>query len=461
MLDKPVGDNYTRMVTEGKILADPLTRGVRPAGKSIAVFDDSVERDLQPDMYFPAAPTPTEEKKYRRDYEPGKMNVHWGMVDLERETDPKDIIHGIKSLTGENAEKTMKAQERVGVEAYMDECAEQVYASTKREPLGKAYIRGHELPEVTKATSFKGFGFKPPDSEFNAKESIFPVDVAREETPAVQERYRLTHNDYRCGEMISRDYEWPEETENSYFRFGKTEKAKLPAGEGAKQALIWNPANEKTRIVGLRAEAAREVLNEPLGETKNLMQGPLPVPEGFVFGVKSGTVKASSTDNITAADCIHYNASNEKEILPDADLGKCMKRGKRNVTEELRHFGRPSIRTDIPKPKVRSVADIQNYGDEVGCDSLLHPQRFESMGVTDEQFLQRRSKEELRSIVQLVLPTKYAPDKESKNILFEKLWPEAVAVYGDEEELASLDSFFYVFTQLVVKPRMKKETSMA
>lgn len=33
-----------------------------------------------------------------------------------------------------------------------------------------------------------GFGFKPPDSEFNAKESIFPVDVAREETPAVQER---------------------------------------------------------------------------------------------------------------------------------------------------------------------------------------------------------------------------------------------------------------------------------
>lgn len=38
---------------------------------------------------------------------------------------------------------------------------------------------------------------------------------------------------------------------------------------------------------------------------------------------------------------------------------------------------------------------------------------------------------------------------------------QAVAVYGDEEELASLDSFFYVFTQLVVKPRMKKETSMA
>ena len=30
-----------------------------------------------------------------------------------------------------------------------------------------------------------------------------------------------------------------------------------------------------------------------------------------------------------------------------------------------RAFGTPSIRTDIPKKDVRSVADTQNYGDEV------------------------------------------------------------------------------------------------
>ncbi|KAF4705771.1 hypothetical protein FOZ63_003287, partial [Perkinsus olseni] len=259
MIDQPVGDNYTRMVTQGKIRVDPVTRGVRAAGKSIAVFDDSAECDLQPDIYFPAPPTPAEQRKYRRDYEPGKMNVHWGMVGLERETDPRTIAHGIKSLKGENAERTMKAQERVGVDAYMDECAEQVYASTKREPLGKSYVRGHELPEETKAASFEGFGFKPPDSDYTAKESVFPVDVAREDSPEVRDRYRFTHKNYQCGELINRDYTWPEETASPYFRFGKMEKIQLAAGEGARQALTWNAVDEKTRIVGLRAEAAREV----------------------------------------------------------------------------------------------------------------------------------------------------------------------------------------------------------
>ncbi|KAF4675588.1 hypothetical protein FOL47_007539 [Perkinsus chesapeaki] len=475
MSDEPVGDNYTRMVSQGKIRIDPITIGIRPAGKSIAVFDDSAECDLQPDIYFPVPPTPAEQRKYRRDYEPGKMNVHWGMVGLDHAVDPKRITHGIKSLKGENAERTMKAQERVGVAAYMDECAEQVYASTKREPLGKSYVRGHDLPPATKDSSFKGFGYKPPDSDYTAKESIFPVDVAREETASVKDRYRFTHKNYQCGEVINRDYAWPDETRDPFFRFGKMEKIQLAAGQGAKQALTWNAVDEKTRIVGLRAEAAREVVNEPLGEAKNLMQGALPVPEGFVFGVKSGNVKANSTDNITAADCIHYNALSEKEILADPDLGKCMKRGKRNVTDESRQFGCPSIRHDIPKPTIRSVADIQNYGDEVGCDSLLHPQRyvgssfsavlnsrviwFESMGVTDDQFLQRRSKEELRSIMKIVLPNTYAPDDASKDALFEELWPEATAVFGDNVGMASLDSFFYVFTKLVINPRVKQETT--
>lgn len=54
---------------------------------------------------------------------------------------------------------------------------------------------------------------------------------------------------------------------------------------GSFPVVSWNPANEKTRIVGLRAEAAREVLNEPLGETKNLMQvgGAKPCYDGVVF----------------------------------------------------------------------------------------------------------------------------------------------------------------------------------
>ena len=53
------------------------------------------------------------------------------------------------------------------------------------------------------------------------------------------------------------------------------------------------------------------------------------------------------------------------------------------------------VRFDIPKPNTRSMADTQNYGDEVGASSLISPQRFESMGIQDDEFLQRRTRDDV------------------------------------------------------------------
>ena len=36
----------------------------------------------------------------------------------------------------------------MGIEGYKNRCAEAIYDSNQREPLGKSYIRGHTLPEV-------------------------------------------------------------------------------------------------------------------------------------------------------------------------------------------------------------------------------------------------------------------------------------------------------------------------
>lgn len=53
-----------------------------------------------------------------------------------------------------------------------------------------------------------------------------------------------------------------------------------------------------------------------------------------------------------------------EEKMPDKDLGKSCKTG---VTNEVKYFkdkdrsfGAPSVRTDIPKRKMKSVADPQN-----------------------------------------------------------------------------------------------------
>lgn len=52
----------------------------------------------------------------------------------------------------------------------------------------------------------------------------------------------------------------------------------------------------------------------------------------------------------------------------------------------------PSIRTDIPKYERRSIADSQNYGDDVNASYLLHPSQFASQGVEDEEFEKPRDK---------------------------------------------------------------------
>lgn len=44
---------------------------------------------------------------------------------------------------------------------------------------------------------------------------------------------------------------------------------------------------------------------------------------------------------------------------PDADLGKSLREGWRNIAPEGKVFGVPSIRTDIPMPTKRSCASTQ------------------------------------------------------------------------------------------------------
>ena len=50
-----------------------------------------------------------------------------------------------------------------------------------------------------------------------------------------------------------------------------------------------------------------------------------------------------------------------KELMPDKDLGVCVRPGSRNIVrrpeDKDRAFGCPSVRTDIPMKVSKSVAD--------------------------------------------------------------------------------------------------------
>jgi hypothetical protein len=114
-----------------------------------------------------------------------------------------------------------------------------------------------------------------------------------------------------------------------------------------------------------------------------------------------GAKNLQAGNHWNAARCIH-GEPNERELLPDHDLGKATKPNCRNVVrkEEDKHrsFGVPTLRMDIPGKKFRSVADYQNYGDEPEAVDLLFPSNGEEIGINENDFRQLRDRETVRAL---------------------------------------------------------------
>ncbi|XP_019581578.2 EF-hand domain-containing family member B [Rhinolophus sinicus] len=61
--------------------------------------------------------------------------------------------------------------------------------------------------------------------------------------------------------------------------------------------------------------------------------------------------------------------------------------------------GVPTIRSDIPAPRIRRISDRTNYGEEGNAYSLLHPTIFGQKGVYERDFFKTRSKKEIAEIL--------------------------------------------------------------
>eukprot|EP00401_Gymnodinium_catenatum_P083231 CAMPEP_0117616292 /NCGR_PEP_ID=MMETSP0784-20121206/84974_1 /TAXON_ID=39447 /ORGANISM="" /LENGTH=493 /DNA_ID=CAMNT_0005420043 /DNA_START=176 /DNA_END=1657 /DNA_ORIENTATION=+ len=418
---------YEKMQKEGKF-RDSFP-SVRPAGRSTIVPSaDCAERDVQPEVYFPAPPTPVRERRYRKiSHAPGEIHVHYGLKD--QRLPAEDFRYGIRGVKGATTEGAMKAGQLFGVAEYKNSVAERVYESTKKEPLGKPYIRGHNVKMLP-----EGFGNPSGDPE-DAKMVIFPV-TTKPDNEGTRLQYRKTHNNFLPGERFNRGYNWPDESKGENFRFGKAD-VNAAEGAGAKIALNMGAEDDgtykRTRFVQKVNEDYRNVQHPGLMKKVHCKQGPTgpPLPTDHRYGVKS------NVSDYTARSCIkgYYNLS---EQLPDQDLGCCVKPGRRNVTLETRAFGIPSVRVDIPAPPpgARSIADSVSYGDECGCAALLNPQRFDAKGIPDAEFLVRRPRDELEAVVNGV---NYDLGED-----FNDLWEEAVGLFDDGEPMVSLDALLFV-----------------
>ncbi|XP_037389850.1 EF-hand domain-containing family member B isoform X1 [Pygocentrus nattereri] len=67
-------------------------------------------------------------------------------------------------------------------------------------------------------------------------------------------------------------------------------------------------------------------------------------------------------------------------------------------TTDYRMYGVPSVRTDLPAPRIKRISDRTNYGDEATAYDLLYPTLHSLFGVHEKHFFSPRSKDEMLQI---------------------------------------------------------------
>ncbi|XP_074654131.1 EF-hand domain-containing family member B-like [Tubulanus polymorphus] len=67
-------------------------------------------------------------------------------------------------------------------------------------------------------------------------------------------------------------------------------------------------------------------------------------------------------------------------------------------TRDYRTYGVPTIRADLPAPRIKRVEDRKNYGDESDAHGLMNPSYFSLRGVYEKDFLKPRGYDEMKYI---------------------------------------------------------------
>jgi len=358
--------------------------------------------------------------------------THYGKVNDQ--LPPVSHSYGKKTMSSDHVHNVLNHPHTEGVKSYVNDLKEAQYARTKKEPLGQTVTRSYNYPDEVKKEAFQ-FGVPTIGSE-SAKDVMYKAPGLQEDEP-VKEMYKKSHGLYEAGEQKKRNYNWKVDPNN--HRFGKAEKN---ASNEARFALHPETANDnhmfpKSTVVVKNVEDFRDFHHDHLGKAKNLGQTNQYIDTNHIYGYK-----IKEKDPWDASKCL-YGEPTQKTVIDDPNLGKSSKFGYRNVPkpgDESRVFGVPTIRSDIQKPKVRSVADQFNYGDECQAVELLFPQRFADLGLTKDDFFMPRAKEEIRTIFTRI-GISYKQGK------FEGVYQRAQELEGSNDKV-SVKSFYQAVQEM-------------
>lgn len=340
-------------------------------------------------------PTPEDVRRYRKSYfsEPGARIAHPGLINDLKEIDPLTKFGVVTTGSQHVGDVIAYGSATTEFQRIAQAKSEATYASRKREPLGKSLARGYALPAAVHKPDF-AFGVSGTFGE-SAKELLYPTTSVNSKQD--EELYKRSHGSVAPGEQKNREYRWDSaKIDPARHRFGVKPAS---GGSGGEVAMCLNPEMDdsipKTLVAAKQVEDMRSTFDH-LGKPRHLRAtASTPPPPDKVFGV------TTRKDEGSAWDCIQGSYSRDEQ-QPDADLGRPVNHGWRNATSEPRAFGVPSIRSDIPAPARRSIADAQNYGDDAIGKQLLYPEMFASYGVADAEFAQPRGQKQLRALFERI-----------------------------------------------------------
>lgn len=339
--------------------------------------------------------TPPEIRKFRRskNLEPGRRFIHPGLADdMERLDLPNKVFGNKSDPIRYTAANLINATPQNVVERLNTVKAENTYYTLKREPLGGSYRRDYELPDKFTQQG-EPFGRSSRLSAEPAKTIIFPE--MSEASFAGEDLYKRSHGSYGVGEQKRRGYSWkinPDE-----IRFGVKGDTIAYNGVSRNIAEVLCPSAEDTEsVIGTSKVEEHRMMGDLLGKTRDLGQGSKARTEQFVYGLPSAYTKKSKSQ-WSAIDTIkgRYRA---EDLVVDPDLGKSITPGFRNITLESRAYGCPSLRSDIPVPVHRSVADPQNYGDEASASELINPRALAGSTIDMAELEVPRSRSSIQAL---------------------------------------------------------------
>lgn len=344
-------------VGEGSV-ADTLPH-IPPAGLGRGDARESTKVALTPED---RPETPPEMRKWRKStiLAPGQISKHPGYAEDSNHLSVD--TYGRKSDEATTLKELLTIAPRSRILEQANARKEMVYLSSKMEPLGAAFKRGHAMPDDL-AQGKVPFG-KPTPHDYAglaAKRLLAPVEPMENMSEEVIDRYKKSHGAYYPGEQRHRNYDWhktPGALNPATHRFGK------PGDETEHNAVYFalhpqedEQINQPPKIVSKALEDFRETATEELGKVKTVGHGDqkLRIPEEG-FGMPS---TRKGEDDWNARQCLEGDYTIEDQA-PDKDLGQSVRPGWRNHhPPDNRAFGVPNVRTDIPVPRVKSIADSQ------------------------------------------------------------------------------------------------------